>query len=217
MARRQISKHRREEIVWNGVRFYRYPDSPNRGSRTYFTAAPIRLHRAVWEAANGPVPDGYHIHHIDGDTANNDLSNLECVPASAHLAEHMATPERREQAREHMRRIQPLTKDWHSTPEGKAFHTQQGKRVWAERREREFRCGFCGEVFASRALQGAKFCSPKCRQAQRRKDGVDNEERTCAICGDAFTINKYAKARTCSRSCAGEHQSRTKRGLQPNG
>ena len=41
-------------------------------------------HRLVWEAVNGEVPEGYDIHHIDGDTYNNDCDNLECLSHSDH-------------------------------------------------------------------------------------------------------------------------------------
>ena len=44
----------------------------------------VMEHRLVWEAVNGPVPDGYDIHHIDGDTYNNDVDNLECLSHSDH-------------------------------------------------------------------------------------------------------------------------------------
>ena len=33
-------------------------------------------HRYVWEQANGPVPDGYVVHHINGDRRDNQLENL---------------------------------------------------------------------------------------------------------------------------------------------
>lgn len=41
-------------------------------------------HRLVWEAVNGAIPEGYDIHHIDGDTYNNDCDNLECLSHSDH-------------------------------------------------------------------------------------------------------------------------------------
>lgn len=34
------------------------------------------VHRAVWEAFNGPIPDNYDIDHIDGNPLNNALENL---------------------------------------------------------------------------------------------------------------------------------------------
>lgn len=54
-------------------------------------------HRMVWEAVNGPIPDGYDVHHIDGDTYNNDVDNLECLSHSDH-----STITREECANDHM-------------------------------------------------------------------------------------------------------------------
>lgn len=42
------------------------------------------MHRYVWEKFNGKIPDGYDIHHIDHDRANNDISNLEIYTKSEH-------------------------------------------------------------------------------------------------------------------------------------
>lgn len=39
------------------------------------------IHRLVWEAYMGPIPEGYQINHKDENKYNNDLSNLEvCTP-----------------------------------------------------------------------------------------------------------------------------------------
>lgn len=42
------------------------------------------LHRHMWEATNGPIPDGYDIHHLDESKTNNTLSNFECLPKAEH-------------------------------------------------------------------------------------------------------------------------------------
>lgn len=42
------------------------------------------IHRKVWESVNGKIPKGHHIHHIDGNPYNNELSNLTCVTAEEH-------------------------------------------------------------------------------------------------------------------------------------
>lgn len=46
------------------------------------------LHVAIWEAAHGKVPKGYHIHHIDLNPANNALENLQLLSMSEHMSLH---------------------------------------------------------------------------------------------------------------------------------
>lgn len=46
------------------------------------------VHRMVWEDANGEIPEGYVIHHKDGNPDNNDLSNLELLTSYDHQSEH---------------------------------------------------------------------------------------------------------------------------------
>ena len=45
-------------------------------------------HVVAWEAAYGPVPDGYRVHHRDGNKQNNVLSNLKLVDALTHKRLH---------------------------------------------------------------------------------------------------------------------------------
>ena len=40
------------------------------------------VHRVVWEAFNGPIPEGMDIDHIDGNPHNNHLDNLQIVSHS---------------------------------------------------------------------------------------------------------------------------------------
>lgn len=47
-----------------------------------------REHRALWVEANGPIPVGFDIHHINGDTQDNRLDNLECLSSAAHALAH---------------------------------------------------------------------------------------------------------------------------------
>ncbi len=46
------------------------------------------LHRLVWERANGPVPDGHDLHHLDHDKTNWRLDNLAVVERAAHQQYH---------------------------------------------------------------------------------------------------------------------------------
>lgn len=48
----------------------------------------ISLHRYKYEKEIGKIPEGYDIHHIDGNKQNNDLSNLECLSKSDHTKKY---------------------------------------------------------------------------------------------------------------------------------
>lgn len=52
-------------------------------------AGKMRLaHHILWEEANGPIPDGYEIHHLDENKQNNDLENLVCLTVADHQKMH---------------------------------------------------------------------------------------------------------------------------------
>lgn len=48
----------------------------------------IGMHRLVWEAYVGEIPENYQIDHIDFDRANNNLSNLRCITKSENSGRH---------------------------------------------------------------------------------------------------------------------------------
>ena len=49
-------------------------------------SAPI--HRACWEAHNGPVPAGWVVHHLDEDLKNNEIRNLVAMSDADHRHIH---------------------------------------------------------------------------------------------------------------------------------
>lgn len=55
----------------------------------------IMAHRLVWEAANGPIPDGLQVNHKDLNRTNNALPNLEVVTASGNIRHSYAAGRRR--------------------------------------------------------------------------------------------------------------------------
>lgn len=152
-------------VEWGGKRWHRY-----RGGyyeRTDKSARPkrtIRLHRAIWEAEQGPIPDGWQVHHRDEDVGNNSLANLECIPAGEHRRIHLAT--------------KPIPRpDWGDKPLvgcvcadcGAAIQRKrpgpqpvckscQYRRA-EQRRKHEKTCTHCGAQFRSRA---GNFCSQRC-------------------------------------------------------
>lgn len=207
----------REEVVWNGVKFYRYPEATNPGARTYFTAAPVRLHRAVWEFHNGPIPDGYHVHHIDGDAANNDIANLELVDGREHLSAHW-TEERRDRQRDWMRDVvRPASVGWHSSPDGIEWHREHARRVFSQLDPVPYVCEHCGGEFESKKRGNVRFCSNNCKSAWRRAAGLDDVDRVCGCCGAQYRVNRFSKTIACSVACGRKLARRRRQGLQPDG
>ena len=41
-------------------------------------------HRIVWEKNKGKIPDGWVVHHINGNKKDNQIENLEIMPAKVH-------------------------------------------------------------------------------------------------------------------------------------
>lgn len=174
----------------------------------YFSRGPNRLHRVVYKHYNGDIPKGYHIHHIDEDTSNNNIENLELVERGKHLSHHMqervADEERLAKMRVYINKAMNAARSWHSTPEGIEWHKQHGKKIFGNREPIEYTCETCGKIFYSKNMVGVRFCSNKCKTKSRYLSGVDNETRICQFCGKEFVVNKYEKKKYCTRSCAGK-------------
>src|SRR5690349_5370469 len=66
-------------VEWNGYMWHK---------RGEYYFAHVRLHRAVWEQVHGPIPKGYHIHHINGNKTDNRLENLELLTRGEHSSRH---------------------------------------------------------------------------------------------------------------------------------
>ena len=46
------------------------------------------LHRDVWEFYKGTIPNGFDIHHINGNKEDNRIENLECLSKSEHTKKY---------------------------------------------------------------------------------------------------------------------------------
>lgn len=185
---------------YNGKKFY----LDKRTGYWISTKCPkIRMHVYVWKHHNGNPLSGFHIHHIDGDRGNNHISNLQCINAREHFAIHM-TEIRKENLRERIDVIRPLTKEWHSSQKGRDWHSAHAKITFNRRLPIDLRCKYCDKTYCVDVLDEnrSKFCSNKCKSAARRHSGVDNVQRECIKCSKPFEVNKYGKRRYCTRSCA---------------
>ena len=100
-----------EIIIYNGVTFRRRKDRNyfECGSTASKAIGTTLLHRYVWMIEVGEIPKGRHVHHLDHDAANNEVSNLETISASDHARLHY------EERKEDLRRA---CINWAATEEG---------------------------------------------------------------------------------------------------
>jgi hypothetical protein len=52
--------------------------------------AETKIHRKIFIKHFGPIPEGFDIHHIDGNHSNNDPSNLKAVSLQEHYDIHFS-------------------------------------------------------------------------------------------------------------------------------
>lgn len=190
-------------IVVDGYRFVR-------DDRTgYWRCSKLRerLHRYIWKKHHGEIPDGFHVHHIDGDRRNNHISNLTLMPHSRHAAYHMEIREldpayRAWRTKNMEAKVRPAAIAWHKSAAGRRWHSKHAKKVAKTRRPERLVCEQCGKAFEAWNTGTNRFCSNRCKAAWRRASGLDDEKRTCELCGSEFRANKYSRQRFCSKTCS---------------
>lgn len=164
----------------------------------------VRLHVYVWEYYNGKIPSGYHVHHLDEDKNNNEPENLTIMLAEEHITLHGA--ELYESVKEARRNnvienAMPKAKIWHSTEEGRKWHSEHAKQTQQNAKINKYICDYCGNEFETKNIYGDKqnkFCSNKCKAAHRRKSGVDDIKKICTVCEGEYIANKYQNTKRCS-------------------
>lgn len=196
-----------DTVIFNGIVFRRYASSPYYvPGMSHRQHGVDSLHREIWKAAHGPIPAGYHVHHVDHNPLNNDPANLVAMHPSEHWEHHAASlsPAQLACLRKRIRKAQVAAANWHGTKEGREWHRENAHATGFGRNgHHEKTCERCGVAFIDRSDRGGgRFCSGACKAAFRRASRVDDEDRSCAVCGSAFRVNRYATTRTCSRECA---------------
>ena len=210
-----MSKTSPQIIVFDGVEYRCY------GKSNYFCCSRQEsdhsskglLHRDVWCFYHGEISTGHDVHHKDGDTTNNDISNLECLSRAEHARRHSGycSPAKRA----HVDRVRPLTKAWHASAEGRAWHSEHAKRAAAARQPVDKTCSHCGAKYqTTSAKRGDRFCSRACISKANEAARRYYEDRQCVVCGNTFNAKKSKPQRTCSGKCAWVIRRGTRGGLQ---
>jgi hypothetical protein len=156
--------------------------------------------RKLWRTLVGPIPAGYHIHHIDHDPSNNALTNLACLSPSEHIRLH----------HQDERTWPILTKTCRTCQ--KTYQTKWPKskscsvkcitrwRMLHELDVVDRACERCGTMFRCVKAAPNRFCTITCA-----KRGVPRPKQTfhCASCGVTFQSASYlgTDARCCSGRC----------------
>ena len=188
--------------LMGGKKYYLSQSSTNAGRKK-----PKGLHVSVWEFHTGKtVPKGYVIHHKDENTLNNEFSNLECLSRSEHSKHHpLKNPEKQ---KEHLERVRPLASKWHSSEDGRAWHSSHSKNM--VRTPKEYKCQFCGTSYLAKT-SNTVCCSNQCFELLRAKRDKENPEKyteitcICESCKNPFTYIRFVRRaikRTCSGKCA---------------
>ncbi len=140
----------------------------------YFSRGGSRLHRDVWVAAFGPIPDGCHIHHRDGDSANNRLSNLECIASGEHLSKEW---ERRHSGKavHFTASARHAAAEWHRSEAGRAWHRRHARRSkgWKKWKREDRPCVHCGTIIHNALVRkqghSQKYCTETCKALAYRQ------------------------------------------------
>lgn len=153
------------------------------------------LHRAIWEHYSGKkIPQGYEVHHIDGNALNNKYENLVCLSKKEHIDLHISqgdwhttvpTPLAREKAAE-----------WHRSDEGRKWHSEKALKAWRDVKLKLLNCIFCGSEYTT-PFADTMYCSESCGKKFRARDG---QKRYCISCsGDITQLD--ARTKYCSKEC----------------
>lgn len=138
----------------------------------YFRHRGKLLHRAVWEKENGKIPNGYQIHHIDGNKHNNDINNLTIMKTSEHMRFHSKTDEGMAKSKKWQKAGISAAPEWHKSPEGREWHRNNGKHCAAIRQDVAYKCTYCGANYFSKKVYADgqnHFCGNNCRAAYGRR------------------------------------------------
>lgn len=159
-------------IVFRGEKYELSEPGPYYRRYQFGKSGPSSLHRAKWEHYRGPIPEGFDIHHRDGDGTNNRLSNLEMVDRREHQREHSLEGHKQGKLKPPTKLARERAAEWHRSEEGRQWHVQHGKRTWERREWHWCECQECGRLFRSPYPKRAKFCHLNCKMtALRRRRG----------------------------------------------
>lgn len=181
-------------------------------------------HRDVWEAHFGPIPPGYHVHHINEKKTDNRIENLQCMDGEDHLRMHGFSFNRVNALAKARRQMREETFDCYAC-EGRFLKTHGAQKFCSKGCRRKYSnwlndaakavrrlearadraCRQCGNIFTPKDAKGI-YCSQACcaaassaKEAERRR--IARGTGICALCGASFERKFKANQKYCSKRC----------------
>lgn len=180
---------------FNGVTYHKHV------SGHFYSGSTI--HREVYNYYYGEIPQGhYNIHHINGNPADNDILNLQCLTATEHKRLHNL-----EKPYNHYI-CEVCGKNFVSRrlDEKIRFCSKQCRnKYYSELKEIRI-CQYCGKEFTTNVYSDTIFCSQTCKNLDywSKKPKV---KKICPACGKTFEPPRNHQI-YCSKSCRSKFNAR---------
>jgi hypothetical protein len=203
MASTILHKHTPRMVVYDGEKYWLQSNGRYYQSGRH-DAVERLLHRRVWLDTYGLIPDGYAVHHRNGDWTDNRVENLALMHISEHGRHHLA--ERRARDPEPERRgliaARVRAAEWHASPEGLRWHSQHGRATWQDRQSSRAICEDCGRGYDTFFPTRSRFCSSACMQRHNYHTTPRVVGGICPRCGKTVRHKPGRPTTYCSHLCA---------------
>lgn len=162
-----VGSLKHNKVSYNGVMYYL-----NKGYYRNGKSKP--LHNAVYEYETGEtIPEGYVIHHLDHDSTNNSILNLQLLTVQEHREYHKRVSSTwigSDLQREQLRKAQEMAWKRELTAEDIANKSKAGRMSWEKRKGIETTCYECHKEILVYMPRVRYFCSSKCKMRTRRRE-----------------------------------------------
>ena len=159
----------------------------------------LQIHRVVYAYYYGKIPEGYVVHRVDENPANNSIKNLKLLSVSEHGKLHNFPHIVQKFICAYCGKEYEAVAN-NNQQNGNKFCSPKCCQYFHNRLPATFKnCVVCGKKFQTTAKGIKKYCSEQCRR--KAASNRHSETRICTWCGKAFSVNRYRKAKYCSHSC----------------
>lgn len=163
-------------------------------------AKKYKPHQVAFQNAWGEIPDGYHIHHLDNNSKNNDPNNLICVIRELHREIHEVMYDRYGVYKDFVaaNRLGGCNAKWKSG----ADHPSYGKPSWNKGLPAPWATGkhLVGKKQSTEAIKNRMESRKGYKHSVETKNKMSSNNGSCIIIGELLFNNKSSVARAFDKS-----------------